>query len=335
MFRHILVPLDGSSRAEYAIPIAAQMAQSQHGSLILLRVVAPAIEWWPASLALSTSAQIATDSACEDASTYLENLIKLPCLQDCQVESLIVVGPIVSTILDVACTHACDAIIMCTRDHEVLSCRMGRSETRELLRHTALPALVLHEHGPHPCILHDQIPRPLHLYVATNERTHAHAVFQVTAFLARLLAAGQTVVHLVGPIQASAARESLGERQLSSAQKYVCAIKDSMFDGSAGSHLPITWSNEVSRDIMDLLVQRAENEEASEKESTAATFDTLLILTKVERYRSTSWPMGDAIERVLVQTNLPILVTQASKPQLKEDGTCERTMARGYVLQTQ
>lgn len=331
MFRHILVPLDGSSRAEYAIPIAAQMAQSQHGSLTLLRVVAPVIEWWPASLALSASAQIATNSACEDASAYLENLINSPCLQDYPVESLIVVGPIVSTILDVACTHACDAIIMCTRDHESLSCRVGRSETRELLRHTALPILVLHEHGPHPSILHGQVPQPLHLYVATNERTYARSVFQVTTFLARLLAARQAVVHLVGPIQASAARESLEERQLSLAQEHLCAIKGSMFDESADSHLPITWSNEVSRDSMDLLVQRAENQKAS----TAATFDTLLILTKDERDRSAFWPMGGAIERVLVQTNLPILVMPANKPQSKEDGTCEGTMARSYVLQAQ
>lgn len=36
MFRQILVPLDGSRRAEHAIPIAAQIAQVQHGSLVLL-----------------------------------------------------------------------------------------------------------------------------------------------------------------------------------------------------------------------------------------------------------------------------------------------------------
>jgi nucleotide-binding universal stress UspA family protein len=39
MFRRILVPLDGSARAEQALPIAARLAQASGGSLLLLRVV--------------------------------------------------------------------------------------------------------------------------------------------------------------------------------------------------------------------------------------------------------------------------------------------------------
>ena len=39
MFQHILVPLDGSQRAEQAIPFAAQLARASGGSLLFLRVV--------------------------------------------------------------------------------------------------------------------------------------------------------------------------------------------------------------------------------------------------------------------------------------------------------
>ncbi|GHO77660.1 hypothetical protein KSD_54310 [Ktedonobacter sp. SOSP1-85] len=332
MFRQILVPLDGSRRAEHAIPIAAQMAQAQHGSLVLLRVVTPAIEWWPASLALPASAQIATASACEEASAYLDTLLALPWLQHCPVEPLVVVGPVVSTLLDVARTHECDAIILCTRDHESLSYRVSRSVTREVLRHTALPVLILHEHGPHPHMGPDQTQQPLRLYVAANERTHARSVFQATAFLARVLAAGRTVVHLVGTVQISPAREPL-ERRLSSAQEHLQAIKDSMFDDSAGSHLPVTWSLDVGSDITDLLVRRAENREASEKASTAGAPDAILLLMKDEAYGTTPWPMGDVIERVLVQTNLPLLVIEANEQRSKEGRICEGTAARGAVLQ--
>ena len=47
MFQRILVPLDGSTRAERAIPVAARIARASRGSVILVRVVSTAIEFWP------------------------------------------------------------------------------------------------------------------------------------------------------------------------------------------------------------------------------------------------------------------------------------------------
>lgn len=39
MFHHILVPLDGSPRAEQALPVAARLASASGGTVLLLRVV--------------------------------------------------------------------------------------------------------------------------------------------------------------------------------------------------------------------------------------------------------------------------------------------------------
>jgi nucleotide-binding universal stress UspA family protein len=39
MFGHILVPLDGSTRAEAALPIAARIARAAGSSVVLLQVV--------------------------------------------------------------------------------------------------------------------------------------------------------------------------------------------------------------------------------------------------------------------------------------------------------
>lgn len=38
MLQRILVPLDGSTRAEYALPVAARLVHATGGSLILLQV---------------------------------------------------------------------------------------------------------------------------------------------------------------------------------------------------------------------------------------------------------------------------------------------------------
>jgi len=45
MFKRILVPLDGSARAEYALPIAARIARAMGGSPHLLEVVSPLIDY--------------------------------------------------------------------------------------------------------------------------------------------------------------------------------------------------------------------------------------------------------------------------------------------------
>ncbi len=47
MFRRILIPFDGSERAERAIPVAVRAARAVGGSIILLRVVNTAAEHYP------------------------------------------------------------------------------------------------------------------------------------------------------------------------------------------------------------------------------------------------------------------------------------------------
>jgi nucleotide-binding universal stress UspA family protein len=46
MFQRILVPLDGSARAERALPMAAKVARASGGSILLLQVVASPGESW-------------------------------------------------------------------------------------------------------------------------------------------------------------------------------------------------------------------------------------------------------------------------------------------------
>jgi nucleotide-binding universal stress UspA family protein len=45
MFKRILVPLDGSPRAERALPVAARLARASGGSIVLLQVVNPPFDY--------------------------------------------------------------------------------------------------------------------------------------------------------------------------------------------------------------------------------------------------------------------------------------------------
>ena len=49
MFKRILVPLDGSGRAEQALPIAARIARASGGSIVLVRVLSTAPAHMPSA----------------------------------------------------------------------------------------------------------------------------------------------------------------------------------------------------------------------------------------------------------------------------------------------
>jgi len=62
MFKRIVVPLDGSIRAEQAIPVAARIARASGGYVVLLRVVSAATEYWPNMVSEPTMRQVAIDT---------------------------------------------------------------------------------------------------------------------------------------------------------------------------------------------------------------------------------------------------------------------------------
>ncbi len=46
MFKQILVPLDGSTRAEKALPVAARIARASQAQIILFQVVRPLNDYY-------------------------------------------------------------------------------------------------------------------------------------------------------------------------------------------------------------------------------------------------------------------------------------------------
>ncbi len=99
MFRRILVPLDGSTRAERAIPVAARLAHTSGGSVILVRVVSKSSGLWPSAAPQTTLAQqvIAADRA--EAEQYLSAVSTSLELEGVPTESVVRFGPTVSTLL--------------------------------------------------------------------------------------------------------------------------------------------------------------------------------------------------------------------------------------------
>ena len=75
MLKTILVPLDSSPRAEAVLPIAARLAHNTNGTLVLVRVVSFATDYWPAiATPYPSTMQTAVDEEMKEATTYLEKV---------------------------------------------------------------------------------------------------------------------------------------------------------------------------------------------------------------------------------------------------------------------
>src|SRR5689334_5384353 len=150
MLKRILVPLDGSDRAERAMNVAARLARGSGCSILALRVVALppfrlARYGEPAQIALAV-----IDVAREEADEYVKRLALRPEFRDITVETRVVEGHVSEEILDIVRDEQCDMIVICTHGYSGLNrWRLGRVAT-QVARHAPVPALVVPTHDEKP-----------------------------------------------------------------------------------------------------------------------------------------------------------------------------------------
>src|SRR5437660_10594157 len=112
MFQCILVPLDGSERAEQALPIAARIAHASGGSLLLVRVAdisADPASQFPEPL-IDLEVVLQTERA--NATAYLEGIAASHILEGLGIVMHVAEGKPEQALLSVAQTMHADLIVM-------------------------------------------------------------------------------------------------------------------------------------------------------------------------------------------------------------------------------
>jgi nucleotide-binding universal stress UspA family protein len=99
MFQRILVPLDGSTLAESAVPIAARIAQASGGSVILLQAAIIPIEIASEKKPAEIYSQEVFDKGIVSAASYLEGVAKSEVLAGTKAETEVVTGAAAPSIL--------------------------------------------------------------------------------------------------------------------------------------------------------------------------------------------------------------------------------------------
>lgn len=142
MFQRILVPLDGSERAERAAFVAARCARRIGTSLLFLRVVHA-----PARIGLTGEPPMLAMAAAEDdvlqVTTYLEQFRRRREFDDLDIETQALEGHVVETILEVADDERVDALILCSHGRSGVMHRAFGSVAHALVRSSPVPVFVL------------------------------------------------------------------------------------------------------------------------------------------------------------------------------------------------
>src|SRR2546421_2341048 len=202
MFKRILVPLDGSGRAERALPIAARLARASGGSIFLVRVVSTEPAALPSVPTKPNLVQTVGEADRILAESYLEGIAASDLFTDIPVQTQVPIGFVSPSILSVAADKHADVIVICSHGYTgVIRWWMLGSVAAKIARFAQTPVLVLREGGSIPEERHPG-EQPLRVLVPLDGSDYAKAALTPAAYLAAALATpGQGALHLTHIVQ--------------------------------------------------------------------------------------------------------------------------------------
>jgi nucleotide-binding universal stress UspA family protein len=333
MFKRIVVPLDGSMRAERAIPVAARIVRASGGAIILLRVVTTPLEIGSQVIPLSGYTANTMEADIEAATSYLAALAASDELDGVGVKMKALPGAAAQTIQDVVIEEQADLVVMCSHGNTGVKRWVLGSVAQKVARHCAVPVLVLRQDGSVPTSSYPDHLRPLRsllALVALDGSALAEAAIMPAASLVMALAAPargalQLTRVVKQPITASeqgrqeqhryptSADPHLQEQALLEAQTYLGHLVDQQRQGPlADADLTLTWSVAMGRDVSDTLIRAAETGEDAEGTKVYGGCD-LVVLATHGRGGLERWMLGSVTERILGATKLPILIVRPSE----------------------
>ncbi|HXX79820.1 MAG TPA: universal stress protein [Ktedonobacteraceae bacterium] len=318
MFQRIVVPLDGSLCAEKAIPIASRLARASGGSLVLVHVILPPVDFGKYTAPrLVNSERIAFENNQARATSYLASMLinHAKDLAGIDVDMGVAVGLVPETICSVACKEQSDLIILSYREETGLKRWFLGSIAQEIMHRSSVPILVLNEQSVIPRMLHSAYP--LQAQVILDGSPMSETVLEPTAkLLAALAAPAKGILHLVRGANLSPASDSWRNHTLSDslwrklavqeAEMYLARVIDRFYKGPLASlELEVTSSVVDCTDMSKTIFKVVEDMAKSELEGASN-----LIAITIPRNRSMRHHIEKRLSKhILGSTRLSLLTT--------------------------
>ena len=144
MYKHILVPLDGSASAEEALPDAVLLAESFQGELTLLKVLVPLPD---DKLRSRTGLCAGTETTTFPILGYLEDIAVCIRKLGVPVQVVTVEGRPHEGIVQYVESNNVDLIVMCTRGYSGLKRWLFGSVADRVACNTSVPVLLVRAKG--------------------------------------------------------------------------------------------------------------------------------------------------------------------------------------------
>jgi nucleotide-binding universal stress UspA family protein len=321
MFQRMVVPLDGSPRAERAIPVAARLARASGGTVVLLRVAGLPTAFVPSPSADPWTIQTIIDADVVEAKRYLQDVARLHHLTGVRVETEVVVGAAATAILSVAKARHVDLIVLCSHGYTGMKRWVLGSVAEQVARYAPVPVLLLREGGPALVGTPPHAEGPLRALVPLDGSVYAReALVPAAQLIAALAAPGPCALHLSRVVVLpESAQISQSEREaiLREAKQYLSATVDQLREGllaspAADLKLAITWSVTTDDDIAAGILRVAEEGEEAHEARELGRSDLIAMVTHGSSGLP-HWAMGSVTERVLHATSLPLLIVRPAE----------------------
>ncbi len=143
MFKHILVPLDGSARAEQALPIAGSLARATNGKVTLVQAVHPLTRF------MESVGEIVLPDILDEtepvAKEYLEGVATKSSLEGIRTATKVVTGHPAQVIIEAAHQDNVDLVVMCSHGYTGAMRPSLGSIAEKVARYAPSPVFILQE----------------------------------------------------------------------------------------------------------------------------------------------------------------------------------------------
>jgi nucleotide-binding universal stress UspA family protein len=317
MFKHILVPVDGSPLAERALPVAARIARATGGTVTLFYVLSMRYGYGPYLAQAGTFVETQLEAESIGAKMYLDRLARSAVLEGVKTRKEVMLGLPAETILTYARISQADLIVMSTHGYTGLKRWALGSVAQKVARLGPIPVLILRSDSTLP----EGTTHPMHVLVPLDGSPLAEAALLPAAQLCAALAPDQVTLHLVRIVQpipyvegeGQGIVEELNEDAIQEAQGYLNQVAEYVREGNlAPGHLTITSSIVSSPDIVHTLIRAAEQGESFGSTKVCDRCDIIAVATH-GRHGMTRWLQGSVTESMLGAIKLPLFVVHAQQ----------------------
>ena len=314
MFKRILVPLDGSERAERALPIAARLARASHGTLIVVQVLDIDMTLYIAPEMMVSESVVEAESSA--VGQYLTQVTASFTQEGIPVELGVLLGVPASILLSAIASYNADLVVMCSHGRTGFMRWALGSVAEKIARSSPIPTLVLREHGSIPTSPYPDQAHSLRILVPLDGSAASKTAIKPAAALIAALAAPATgAMHLTRvvqpapgdvPVRYQRSLDDLLQKTKLSLQKTVENLRDGFEVPSVASlDLGISCSVVINEDIAETIIRIAEHGE--EAEGVSIPCDIIAMATH-GRTGIDHLALGSITERVVHATQLPVLI---------------------------